>query len=155
MKEARLERGALHIAATAGTLTPQRVAELASAGKTTVRWQEPVAVAVRSPAVGIPGAWYASASRAYVTRLMLGTQALAAAGTDLEVRGFALPQVPKGGAGARVAQAPLRVPGVLAVYPDIFGDAETVVGRKGEVSWKDVLRAFRESGCPGARPQAG
>ncbi len=40
----------------------------------------------------------------------------------------------------------MSVPGVLTIFPDIFGEKETVVARKGEIRWADVTKAFKASG---------
>jgi hypothetical protein len=76
----------------------------------------------------------------YVARLLVS------AGDDLESRTFALPGVPKGARGCRVALAPLAVDGVVSVFPDIFAEKQRVVARKG-TDWKKVRAAFADEGC--------
>ena len=94
----------------------------------------------------LPGAWYTNATNGYVADLLLSPKAFKGTVSDLEARVFKLPGVSKGGGGAKVARAPLGVKGVLTVFPDIFGGSELVVGRKGEVMWADVTKAFKRTG---------
>jgi len=129
-------------------LPPAKLDELANRHKVQLRWHNPIAVTLKARAAlaGIPGVWYASDGRAWVADLLLEPQALKAATTDLEARVYRLPGIPKGPGGNRVAAAPLRVPGVLSIFPDIFGETETVVGRKGKVRWANVTEAFKRAG---------
>lgn len=162
--------GVLSIKGRAGSLQPKKLVRLAKGHVVELTFQEPVRVnfdstgdaSPRGPAAAIAkvaGAWYVEqgpALQAYVTRPLLSPKELARAGgsyaPDVEARRFELPGIPKGGAGCRVALAPLRVPGVLAIFADLFHDRQTVVGRKGTVSWADVTKAFEGAGCR-AKPQ--
>ncbi len=83
--------------------------------------------------------------RTFVSRTLLSPDRFGA-DSDVEFRVFDLPSVPKGPSGARVAAAPLNLPGVLSVAPNFALDEELVVGRKGEVDWELVLEAFRAAG---------
>ncbi len=83
--------------------------------------------------------------RVFVSRTLLSPDRFGD-DSDVEFRVFDLPQVPKGPSGARVAAAPLNLPGVLGVTPNFALDEELVVGRKGEVDWELVLEAFRAAG---------
>jgi hypothetical protein len=76
----------------------------------------------------------------YVARLLV------TAGDGLESRSFALPGIPKGARGCRVAMAPLAVEGVVSVFPDVFAEKQRVVARKG-TDWNKVCAAFAEAGC--------
>ena len=100
----------------------------------------PIAVTSVKP---LPGAWARKENLQFVPRLLVH----ALDGTDLEAKTFLLPKVSKGPPGARVAMAPLKVKGVLSVFPDIWGDTQVVVGRKGKVDWKQVTAAFTAAGC--------
>jgi len=92
----------------------------------------PVAVAGAKP--DRPGVWYPG----FAGRLLLHPQLT---GTDvLELRTFEFDAFPKGGRGAVVAAAPLRVAGVVSVFPDIFFDQQVV-----------VIAAFTRAGCKPAR----
>ena len=86
-----------------------------------------------------PGTWFTQGETRYVARLLLR------AGENLEAKTFAIPGVPKGGTGARVALAPFQVDGVVSVFPDIFDEWEIVVARKG-TDWKKVMAAFARTG---------
>ncbi len=83
--------------------------------------------------------------RTFVSRTLLSPDRFGA-DSDVEFRIFDLPQVPKSASGARVARAPLNLPGVLSVAPNFALDEELVAGRKGEVDWERVLKAFRATG---------
>ena len=151
VEETTFQKGVLRIAVSEGELPPTKLDELASQHKVELRWHNPVAVTLRPradmPALkGIPGVWYTSDERAWVADLLLKPKALEAATADLEARVYELPGIPKGPGGNRVAAAPLSVPGVLSIFPDIFGETETVVGRKGKVRWADVTKAFERAG---------
>ena len=165
VRKAEVDTRGFAVVAEPGKLTPERVAQVAAKTKTEVTWIEPVPVRISdAQKIAAPGLWHVAPAgsratgerpgHAYVTRLLLDKQSLEAGGakTHLEMRTFDILNVPKGGLGARVAAAPLTVEGVLAVQPDIFGDSEIVIGRKGEVDWDKVLAAFREAGCPDAEP---
>jgi len=86
-----------------------------------------------------PGTWFTRGETRYVARLLLRE------GENLEAKTFALPGVPKGGSGARVARAPFQVDGVVSVFPDIFAEWEIVVARKG-IDWGKVRKAFARTG---------
>lgn len=154
-----LSKGVLRLKADAGSLSPQRLKTIATGHVVTATMQEPVAVnfmAKPPKAIAdVAGVWYAEGTRAYVTRLLLDPKALAEAGDslvpDIEARAFQLTGLPKGGAACRVALAPLKVPGVLAIFADVFHDRQVVVGRKGEVSWPAVVEAFDGTGCKARR----
>jgi hypothetical protein len=133
----------LRIAVSQGGLAPKNVDALARKLEVKLEWRSPVAVDL----LAAPGVWYATPQRSHVIPELLDPKSLPA---DLEARTYRLPGFPKGGTGARVAGAPLRVPGVVAVFPDIFGETQTVVGRRSRVDWKAVRRAFEQAGC---RPQ--
>jgi len=137
-----LRGGVLRIAVGRGSLPPSKVDALARKLEVRLDWSSPVAV--KPLAATAPGVWYATPRRSHVIPELLDPNALPA---DLEARTYRLPGIPKGGAGYRIAQAPLRVPGVVATFPDIFGEEQIVVGRKGEVGWKAVRRAFEQAGC--------
>ncbi|MHC4134718.1 MAG: hypothetical protein ACYTDU_10335 [Planctomycetota bacterium] len=135
----------LRIAVGQGGLAPAKVDALAQKLEVRLKWSSPIAV--KPVATKGPGVWYATPQRSWVIPELLDPKALP---PDLEARGYRLRGIPKGGTGSRVAQAPLRLPGVVAVFPDIFGEEQAVVGRKGEVDWKAVRQAFKQAGC---RPQ--
>ncbi|MHC4550002.1 MAG: hypothetical protein ACYTEZ_14615 [Planctomycetota bacterium] len=137
-----LRQQVLRVAVTKGAVPPARLDQLARKHEIELRWQSPVAV--RRPAQKRPGLWYGSGERVHVAPLLLHPAALP---PDLEARRYRLPGIPKGGAGARVAAAPLGVPGVVSVLPDIFAEQQTVIGRKGHIRWKEVEAAFRQAGC--------
>lgn len=90
--------------------------------------------------------------RTFVSRTLLSPDKFGA-DSDLEFRVFDLPLVPKGPSGARVAAAPLNLPGVLTVTPNFALDEELVVGRKGKVDWDHVRKAFRAAGVKDAAIQ--
>ena len=140
----RLEQGVLHGAAAAGKASPGSLVALARSHGVELTVEHPVPVRAETPPAA---AWYAGDGEAWVPAHALDP----AEASDLEAREFALPGVSKGGPGARVAAAPLAVPGVLAVFPDLFADAERVVARKGAVDWTAVEKAFADAGCE-ARP---
>ncbi|MHC4225080.1 MAG: hypothetical protein ACYSX0_09025 [Planctomycetota bacterium] len=149
------------IVATAGAFTVETLR------KRGLRIVEPVEVRLtpardadgaRVRLLKVAGVWWVEGRkelRAYVSPLLLLPapllRAAPGATVDIEARSFDLPDVPKGGRGWGVASAPLLTPGVLSIFPDIFGESQRVVGRKGEISWKAVRDAFAKSGCK-ARP---
>jgi len=163
---AELNAGVLRIKANAGSIDPARLVKVAHGHIVDLTFQDPVPVRFEAKKDGPPvetaakriakvaGTWYTVRDRvleAYVTRLLLDAAALARAGAsyvpDVEARRFELPGIPKGGAGCRVALAPLRTPGVLTIFADVFNERQVVVARKGEVSWDDVAAAFAAAGC--------
>jgi hypothetical protein len=171
IRKAVVDTRGFAIVAEHGKLTPERVAQIAAKTKTKVTWIEPVRVRLErvqgsSDVIATAGLWHVTPTgkgvaapgelwgHVYATRLLLDKPQMEAGGfaADLEMRTFDILDVPKGGLGARVAAAPLKVEGVLAVRPDIFGDTEIVIGRKGAVDWDKVLAAFREAGCPDTEP---
>ena len=95
---------------------------------------------------GLPGVWYTDAAKGYVADVLLDPEVFKAAVSDLDARVFKLPGISKGGGGAVVARAPLKIAGVLSVFPDIFGASQLVVGRKGKIRWADVTSAFKQAG---------
>jgi len=171
IRKAVVDTRGFAIVAEHGKLTPERIAQISAKTKTKVTWVEPVRVRLdraqgSSDVIAAAGLWHVTPTgkgvaapgelwgHVYVTRLLLDKPQMEVGGfaADLEMRTFDILDVPKGGLGARVAAAPLKVEGVLAVRPDIFGDTEIVIGRKGAVDWEEVLAAFREAGCPDAEP---
>ncbi len=151
-----LSKGVLRLKADAGSLSPQRLQKIATSHVVKATMQEPVAVhfeeADAGKAIaGVAGVWYSAGTRAYVTRLLLDPKAFAKAVPDIEARSFQLTGLPKGGAACRVAMAPLKVPGVLTIFADVFNDRQVVVARKGEVSWPAVVKAFSGAGCNARR----
>ena len=147
VEDTDLRGGFFRINVTQGELEPMALEALARKHKVGLRWHNPVPVTLLANAKkDAPGIWYTSRDRAFIANLLLDPKALAAVTADLEARVFELPDIPKGGGGARVAAAPIKVPGVLSVFPDIFGDKELVVARKGSILWKDVLEAFAKTG---------
>ncbi len=153
--------GAMTLRVVAGASTPGKVAEAARRMALTVRWHEPVPVAFvckaeLKPAAfaaafsGVAGAWHLdpAAGRAFITPLLLDSEGFPAGWTaDVEAREFVLPGIPQGGAACRVALAPARIPGVVALFADVFNERQTVVGRKGKVDWAAVKQAFVAAGC--------
>ena len=135
----------LRIAVSQGGLAPVKVDALAGKLEIQLTWRSPIAVL--PVAAKTPGSWYATPQWSWVVPELLDPEALP---PDLEARSYRLRGISKGGTGSRVAQAPLRLPGVVAVVPDIFGEKQAVVGRKGKVDWKAVRKAFEQAGC---RPQ--
>lgn len=153
VEETSRTRGEFRVAVSKGDLNPTRLEALARKHKVEIQWRNPVPVALAKPAAksrnplkALPGAWYTSATHGYVADLLLSPRVYKAVVSDLDARVYKLPGVSKGGGGAAVARAPLNVAGVLAVFPDIFGGSELVVGRKGKVSWADVQKAFKRAG---------
>ncbi len=167
VRSADLKGNTLTVRGTAGSLVPEKLVALAKSHVVHLEVDEPVEVNLDWPEgeaamaaaaatklsafSGIPGVWYTGRRRSfqtYVTSLLLQPDRLALNGLvpDVEARAFDLPGIPKGGGGAGVAKAPLAVDGVVSVFPDIFNNGETVIGRKDEVDWEDVLDAFRATG---------
>jgi len=157
------EGAAFQLTVRPSGLAPAALAAAAKAHGVAVALREPVLVrfapggdaeAAARGLGALPGVWDVTptpALQAHVTGLFLRPDDLerAAGGCrpDVEARAFLLPDVPKGGTGCRVAMAPLELPGVLAIHADLFGERQTVVGRRGEVSWNDVRAAFVKAGC--------
>ena len=137
-----LRGGILRIAVSEGGLAPAKVDALAGRLEVRLEWSGPIALL--PVAAKAPGVWYATPQWSWVMPELLDPKALP---PDLEARAYRLRGIPKGGTGSRVARAPLRLPGVVAVFPDIFGEKQAVVGRKGKVDWKAVRRAFKQAGC--------
>jgi len=162
---ADLDAGALTIKARAGSLDPATLESVAQGHVVELRFQDPVPVrfeakkgvsaeAAARGLASVPGTWYTVRSpsvKAYITRSLLDPEALtqAAAGyePDIVARRFELPGLPQGVAGCRVALAPLRATGVLAIFADVFNEKQVVVGRRGEVSWAQVAAEFEAAGC--------
>ncbi len=147
---------------TAGSIVPSKLMAMADGHSVFLEMQEPVqvnfagnteaAAGAAKAFAQVPGVWYTEHARSlstYVTGLLLQPKSLAVNELvpDVEARVFDLPGVPKGGAGARVARAPLGVAGVVSVFPDIFNNKQTVIGRNDEVDWDGVLTAFEIAGC--------
>jgi hypothetical protein len=106
-----------------------------------------------SAAPSIPGAWYVrsgSPTRVYLPWLLLDPTTLKSAApghvADVAAWDFRFTRIPKNAAGFHVAAAPLRLPGVLAVIPDIFGERERVVVRRGEIEPEPIIKAFEKAG---------
>ena len=153
VEETKLQRGEFRVSVSKGELHPQKLEELARKHKVQILWRNPVPVALIAPAdksrdalKGLPGAWYTSAKSGYVADVLLDPGVFKASVSDLDARVFTLPGISKGGGGAVVARAPLKIAGVLSVFPDIFGASQLVVGRKGKIRWADVKSAFKQAG---------
>ena len=154
VNSAVLSKGAISLKVNAGSLSPETLKKIARGHVVVATMQEPVLVnfIAAPPSVArTAGVWYSAGPRVYVTRLLLDPKALSKEGDghvpDIEARAFRLTGMPKGGAACRVALAPLKVPGVLTIFADVFNDRQVVVGRKGEVSWPAVVKAFGAAGC--------
>jgi hypothetical protein len=134
-----------------GALNPEQLAAIAEESSVSVTWQEPVPIQIDPKTKAtVAGAWHVDSNqnRAYVTALLLHPRQLPKGwGTDLESRTYRLPNIPKGGAGCRVALAPVASPGVVAIFADIFKERQIVVGRKKTVDWKAVMQTFADAGC--------
>jgi hypothetical protein len=144
---ASLEAAELIVEADPGSLAPGAVAAAAKDVGLEAELVRPVPVHFKpkgrkapdpmSQLARVPGVWYVSfdGPTAWVTPFLIDPDVLAKAApqheTGLETRRYTFKSTPKGGSGATLARAPLQVAGVLAVFPDIFDDAVTVVGRKG------------------------
>jgi hypothetical protein len=52
--------------------------------------------------------------------------------------------VSKGPTALRGAAAVLKLKGITAFFPGFYKEEAIVIGLKGEVSWPEVLKAFRK-----------
>ena len=125
----------LEFRVAAGGLDPRSLGETATV-------VEPVTVRGEG-LIRAAGTWYSGEDRIYVASLLLDPKL----GGDLEARRFDLPGVGQGPPAARVPLAVQPLPGVLSVFPDLFGERITVVGRKGATSWNDVVAAMEGAGA--------
>jgi len=157
-------RDEVRISLAPGSLHPERLLARAFERELDPELLEPVRVTLKpvenrngsacpSPAPSVPGAWYASAgppARIYLPGLLLdpATIETAAPGhvADAIALDFRFTRIPKNAAGYRVAAAPLRLRGVLAVIPDIIGQRERVVVRRGEIAPDAIVEAFEMAG---------
>ncbi len=162
VRSAEISGTVMTLRGTAGSIAPAKLEAMADGHSVFLEMLEPVQVnfagnpGAAAGAVKVfaqlPGVWYTERTRSlsiYVTGVLLRPSSLAVNELvpDVEARAFDLPGVPKGGAGARVARAPLAVAGVVSVIPDIFNNKQTVIGRNEEIDWESVLTAFELAGC--------
>ncbi|MEE8106241.1 MAG: hypothetical protein V3T86_11965, partial [Planctomycetota bacterium] len=130
VKDANVSKGSLVLRVAANSIQPDGLLKLAKSHGVKLRLVEPAPIGpVSDRAKTSPGLWYVDDSGGYVTRVLLDPKRVGA--RELETRAFSLFDVSKGGLGARVAGAPLKVDGVISVHVDIFSEEERVVARKG------------------------
>ena len=146
--EVTIDRAELIVKADPGALPPGDVRDVAKKAGLAIEILEPVRVRLKpkvraaptplGTVARVPGVWYVSYANpptAWVTRFLLDPHSLAKAApqheTGIKSRRYTFKDAPKGGRGATLARAPLSVAGVLAVVPDIYSNAVTVVGRTG------------------------
>jgi len=164
--EVRADRrsGEVTISLEPRALHPERLLARASARDVRLEFLEPIRVELRrapsraadagpTATPSIPGAWYVSSgppTRAYLPWLLLDPTTLknAAPGhvADVAAWEFRFIRIPKDATGFNVAAAPLRLSGVLAVIPDIFGERERVVVRRGAIEPEPIVEAFEKAG---------
>ncbi|MDH3591982.1 MAG: hypothetical protein OER88_08895 [Planctomycetota bacterium] len=141
-----------------GSLTPESLEKRARDLSVELTWHEPVPVrftpkegsAFDATLAAVAGVWHRNAAtrRAFVSRGLLAPSRFPAGwSSDVEAKTFLLPGVPTGGTGARLAAAPTKVNGVLAIFADVFHERQVVVARKNGVDWSAVKRSFAAAGC--------
>jgi len=99
----------------------------------------------------VAGTWATHKAKgltAHVSRYLVDPIRLAEAGAlpDVLLLRFKFSKLAKGGGGAAVAFAALRLAGVLMVVPDIFNDRMLVIVRKGQIDAKKIEIAFEKFG---------
>jgi hypothetical protein len=162
--------GSFLVQADSGRLSPEKILEAAGDHGVEVRIVDPVPVGFAprkgqegvNPAealTALPGVWTVSGGkppRVWVSRFLLDPKILARGAPgltfDVEARNFTLPGVSASPTALRGATAVLRLKGIVAFFPAFYSEGATVVGRKGEVSWSEVLEALRKH-VEGAREE--
>ena len=140
-------RGSLIVRAKVGALTPAKLATLAAKRKVKAELIDPWPVDVSdveraSPG---PGVWFGGEKRVWVTKTLLDPTAIETQ-VGLRARDFEFEEISASPTGLRQFSAPLAIPHVLSVFPDLDGYRVRVVAGK-DVDWKAVARSFESAGA--------
>ena len=66
--------------------------------------------------------------------------------SDLVLHKFEFHSLPKGATALPIFRIPLPLKGVITVHPDLMNEAITVIGRRGEVDFEAIGKAFATAG---------